>query len=814
MSEDIYKSPDAQKQSVTPREQFMRYVRFLPLILISMALLFSLAYLKIRYETPIFEVKSKLLVAKPTGISNGNEKFDDIFGIQNNSKINDEIEIIKSRMMAIRVVKSLGLQKDIINKGKIRSTHIKNAESPFEFQILHQEDSSKGFTFEIQMQKDHFTLSDGTEKYPYGQVVHQNEVDFRIIKNNIDLTRFASNIFQLSWLPLEKAASGLGGGIVVGLATEGTNVLALSYRTDNVSLGIDIVNGYMSEYQKYNLEDKRLTAESALSFIDAQLADVRKELGEVEQNLLDYREKNSVINAEKQGELAFSEMAETKKMLMEQRIKLRINDFLINYLSDQKNTYKKVSLTLGIEEPALLQLITEFNKLQIERETALKSIPVGHPTIRNLEVALERLRADLVETLQNIRRTQQIVLDDLSRQSNEANTIVSAIPSKEKRGLEVVRQQEILKELFQYLLQKKLETSIASASTISNIKVMESAMQAGGMVSPNKGSIYLIAFIIGLGLPLGVVFLIDYLNDKVRNRVDIQNMTDTPILGEVGHSVEGATGALVVNSNARSVVAEQFRIIRSNLNYMIPDVQKPVIMLTSTFSGEGKSFISTNIGGVMALSGKRTVILEFDIRKPKIMKGLQITEKFKGISNYVIGKASMEEIVYPLPGRENMFVIPCGPIPPNPSELLLSPKIAEMFAWLKEHYDVVIIDTAPVGLVSDAFTLGKYADCVGYVVRHNYTNKKQLLLLDDYYHSKKLPRLSVVINDIQNTGGYGNYYSYGGYGGYGYGYGYGGYGYGYGYGYGSDYFDQEKPKKSKSIFSRAKRRFKKILRLK
>ena len=252
-----------------------------------------------------------------------------------------------------------------------------------------------------------------------------------------------------------------------------------------------------------------------------------------------------------------------------------------------------------------------------------------------------------------------------------------------------------------------------------------------------------------------------------------------PITGEVSHSEEKSL--LVVSKTSRRFIAEQFRIIRTNLQYILPKQEKAVILVTSSTSGEGKSFISTNIGAVMALTGKKTAILEFDIRKPKIMSTLNLPRK-TGITNYIIGKAAYEELAVPVPGVDNLFVIPCGPVPPNPAELLLDERLDELMDKLKAEYDYIIIDTAPVGLVSDAIMLGKYADAALYIVRHGYTFKKQLLLLDEIYVNKRLPRLSLVINDIKAQGGYGRYY------------GYGGYGYkGYGAGYGTEYFEEAKP---------------------
>jgi capsular exopolysaccharide synthesis family protein len=269
----------------------------------------------------------------------------------------------------------------------------------------------------------------------------------------------------------------------------------------------------------------------------------------------------------------------------------------------------------------------------------------------------------------------------------------------------------------------------------------------------------------------------------VKSRADIERATQAPVVGVVSHSDEKET--LVVSRTSRRFIAEQFRIIRTNLEYILPKTGSQVIIVTSSSSGDGKSFMSSNIGAVKALTGKRTVILEFDIRKPKIAGSLRVKHK-TGISNYIIGKASFEDVVVPVPGVENLFMVPCGPIPPNPSELLLDNAIETLISRARKEFDVVVIDTAPLGLVSDPIILGKFADAAIFVIRHNHTYKKQLNMLNEIYISKRLPHLSIVVNDVKDDGGYGNYY------------GYGGYEYtGEGYGYGNDYFEQPANKKSR-----------------
>jgi tyrosine-protein kinase Etk/Wzc len=759
--------------SFSPREIVFKYLPYLPWVLVSMAILFFLAYIKLRYTTPMYSASGKLLVKKNSPYNTGGEKFDDIFMMQGGTNnLNDEIEIIKSSSIAARVVKSLGLQAKFFNKGNIRISEVHVTEFPFVFEIIGIKDSTRSVSFEFLVNgKDQFVINNNTTASDFGSVVDIGGFKFRLFtKQGVSELDFRNKQYIISWAPPEGMIAVLSSGIKVSQVNDFTNVLKLTYESENPRLGVDIINQFMQEYLKAGLEDKRLIALNTLAFIDVQLDTVKKELGGVERNLLNFRQSNKVINPEQQSQLFFSQLYESGKTISEQDVKLTIVDRLINYVGDKNNATKMVPSLLGIEEPSLLQQITEFNKLQLERETAIKTTKEDNPLIKNLDIALAKIRSDMLENLGNVRQTYLVALAALNKRSGFADSQIKGLPAKEKQLLEVARQQKILEELYSYLLQKKLETSISSASTISSVKVLESAMSSGGAISPNRSRLFMLALVAGLLIPVAIIFLKEYLNDKIRSRSDIEKVTSTPIIGEVGHSEDALT--LVAKANNRSFVAEQFRIIRTNLQYMMHKVEKPVILVTSSFSGEGKSFVSTNIGAVMALANKKTVILEFDIRKPKIVSGLNLSRS-SGITNFIVGRVSLDELIVPIPEINNLFVIPCGPVPPNPAELLLDEKIGEMFNYLKRQFDVIIIDTAPAGLVSDAIVLGKFADVTLYITRQSYTLKRQLHLIDDFYVNKKLPGLSLILNDVEMTSG--------------------GYGYGYGYGY-SNYHEVRKKK--------------------
>jgi capsular exopolysaccharide synthesis family protein len=424
-------------------------------------------------------------------------------------------------------------------------------------------------------------------------------------------------------------------------------------------------------------------------------------------------------------------------------------------------------------------LINAYNVAQLERKDLIEAnVPRGNPAVQEKEAMTETLRQRILSSLSNVRKAITTSISDLQSKNATVQAQLRSLPAKQQNYLEIQREQQTKQAVYNLLLEKNEESAIALAATISNSKVLEQAMPNGTPVKPNRRNTQLLALFIGFLLPGLFILGVEVLNDKVTTRNDIERITTATILGEVGHSYSNET--LVVKSNNRSVVAEQFRIIRSNLQYVLSNIQKPVILVTSSFSGEGKSFVSTNIGAVMALTGKKTIILEFDIRKPKILSQLNMGKK-PGVTNYLIGKASLEDLPIPVPETENLYVLPCGPVPPNPAELLLESRLNDLIAYLKNNFDVIVMDTAPVGMVSDAMTLSKFADCTLYIVRQGYTYKRQIALIDEFHQQKKLPRISLVVNDVKAHGGYGYY----GYGKYGYG--------GYGYGYTSGYFDDDTP---------------------
>jgi tyrosine-protein kinase Etk/Wzc len=759
------------------REFFSKYGKYLPFIAISIILGLIAGFLKIRYADPVYQIKSALLIKdeRYQGSSDDN-RFMSLFMAGGESNINNEIEILKSRPLIGRVVKSLNLQWNYWNQGKIRSSLLYK-DTPFTLDIVRLKDSAARLSLQITvLSPNEFRINKQSEKIAFGQIFRTDEGSFRLVRNpSVDFGIFDSNIFFISYSDLPTAVENVVGSLKIQRTQDFSRILEISFLSQNILLGKDVLNQLMKEYAIMNIDDKNKIAVNTLRFIDERLDSLGSELGGVESNLQSFRERNQAIDLEQQSGFYFENLKDIEDMLQRQAINLKIVEYLDGYMRNTANIYQNVPSNLGIEEPTLVPLITEYNSKILQRESYLKNTPEQNVIIQDLNVQIDKIREDILETLNNVRQSYEITRNDLQRRANTMRSQVQAVPGKAKGLLEITRQQKIKEELFLILLQKKEETAIASASTISSSKVVEPATASNVPVKPSKGPIYLLYTLIALVLPIIAIFIIEVLNDKITSKKDIERNSSVPILGEVGHTII-KNDTLVVTNKSRTVIAEQFRILRTSMQYVLKDTKKPVILVSSTFSGEGKSFITTNLAAAIALSGKRTVILEFDIRKPKIMAGFNL-KRTQGITNFIVGNSTIEELVVQIPESENLYVIPCGPIPPNPAELLLDEKIGQVFDYCKSNFDVVLVDTAPAGLVSDAFVLSKFSNCCLYIVRQSYTYKKQLEFIDEVYQSKKLPQMALILNDVKSKGNH-------------YGYSYGGYGYGYGYGY-KGYYDDD-----------------------
>ncbi len=751
------------------KDLFFKYIRFLPVFLVSVALCLLIAYLYLRYSTPIYRVTGTLTFKAEE--SNRGGKFDDLFLAKSVSDVQTEIEILKSRPLMERVVDTARLQVSYYAVGKIKSLNIYTS-CPFRVEIFEIADSSRPFTLNIVFTNDSgFRVNKDKNVFRFGDLFRNAAGVFRL--NRVPWISVGKE-YNVVWNPTAVQAAAYAPMIRVSPKIVGSNIYNIQIDYTNSTLGADIINNLMNQYRRASIEDKNVTINQRLEYIIQQLSRIEQDLDSIENRYIKFKKDNDLTDAKAQLNQYFATQNEADKKTEDLNLQLQIARMLNEYLKDSVNQFEKTPSALTLADGTMSKLIDSYNALQLVRKNMLEQrIPQANPQVLAKTKEIEVLRKNILESLDNLVKVYNTTFDAAYKRGVTAVAKQKEIPEKEQRLLEIERERDGKLSLYKFLQEQREETAMQQAATISNSKILELAQPTNVPIKPNRRGIQLLAIIMGLGLPAMFIFFQEIINDKVNTRYDIEKLTDASILGEVGHSY--SSSSMIVSKTNRSMVSEQFRIIRSNLQYVLNKIERPVIMVTSSFSSEGKSFITTNLGGVMALAGRKTVILEFDIRKPKLFAGLKLSSKH-GLTSYLVGKAKMEELPVKVPGFENLYAISCGPIPPNPSELLLDSRVNEIFQWLTENFDVVLLDTAPVGMVSDAMTLGKFADSTLYIVRQGYTYKKQISLIDEFYRENRLPRISIIINDVKIKPGYG-YYGYGRYG--------------YGYGYGTGYYELE-----------------------
>ncbi|HVF81254.1 MAG TPA: polysaccharide biosynthesis tyrosine autokinase [Flavisolibacter sp.] len=759
----------AEQSSLSAKELFFKYVRFLPLYIICVALSLFGAYMYLRYATEAYRSTGQIIIRDEKSGSGMNDRLEMAMS-DNRKNISTEIEVLQSRPLMERAVQALNLNFNYFVKGKIKELNIYKT-TPFRVEALQLKDSSQSFTLDFVFPDQQSFKVDNSKLIMLGQAFENRYGKFRVVRAGKAAIPPECKVIYNS---TSSQASMLLGGLVV-VPKLATGILTIAMESTNPQLAADVVNALMEEYQQVTIEDKNASTRKSLAFLDANLNDRAKELDSITQKLVAYQKANNIIQPETQANNYFNRIEQAHNREQEQRIQLNNALQIQDYVRD--NSQGLVPSSLGIADPTLNSLISSYNQAQLERKVLLENAQPGHIIVQQKTEEIDAVKGKILENVKNIKSSYNSAIGMVQSSSGEALAQIKTLPDKKQDMLNIQNQLEGKMQIYNQLRSKREESALTLASTISNTKVMQEAVPDSTPVKPNRRSIQIMAFFIGMLIPTIIIIILELFNDKVNSRHDIERLTDATILGEVGHSFGDKT--LVVTSGNRKVIAEQFRILRSNLQYVLTKAPKPVIMVTSSFSGEGKSFISTNVGAVMALANKKTVILEFDIRKPKIASGLGMTKQ-AGLTNYILGKVTLESLPVKVEGQENLFVLPCGPIPPNPAELLLDTKVDELFAWLRQNFDVVVMDTAPVGMVSDAMNLSRFADCTLYIVRQGHTYKKQMALIESHNSEGKLPKISVVLNDVKGQAGYGAY----------------GYGGSYGYGYGSGYFEDEPKQKT------------------
>ena len=578
-----------------------------------------------------------------------------------------------------------------------------------------------------------------------------------------------------------RVAKGYCNSLTIAPTSKTTSVAVISLKNSSLQRGQDFINQLLEMYNRNTNNDKNEIAQKTAEFIDERIGIISKELGSTEANLESFKRDAGITDLTSEAQIALAGNAEYEKKSVENRTQISLVNDLRKYL--RGNEYEVLPSNVGLQDAALIGAIERYNEMLVERKRLLRTSTENNPTIVNLDTSIRAMKANVQATLEGTLQGLMITKESLDREASRYSRRISNAPGQERAYVSIARQQEIKAGLYLMLLQKREENAIALAATANNAKIIDEAIADDIPVSPKRPMIYLIALVLGVGIPVGIIYLVELTKFKIEGRADVEKLTSVPVVGDIPLTDEknDKNGSIAVFENKNNLMSETFRNIRTNLQFMLDNDQK-VILVTSTVSGEGKSFVSSNLAISLSLLGKKVVIVGLDIRKPGLNKVFQLSNKEKGITQYLSNpETDLMELVQPSDVNKNLFILPGGTVPPNPTELLARNGLDRAIETLKKNFDYVILDTAPIGMVTDTLLIGRVADLSVYVCRADYTHKAEYTLINELSFEKKLPNLCTVINGVDlKKRKYGYYYGYGKYGKH---YGYGKrYGYGYGYG--------------------------------
>ena len=789
---------------------------------LSLIICIGLAAVYLRYTTPIYQASAKLLIKDND--QNGGGRSANMLNsatlgmISNSNGFDNELEILTSHSLAQQAVRDLKLYVNYYHVGKVKDellyktqpinvdmdpSHLEKLNAPINLKIERtgnsyhvtgtyfvpvNDDQADG-PFSIDKTFSQLPATIGTRagiiSFNANTVVPMKDGD--VMKVNIQSPKFAAYKYV--------------GELNVSQTSKTTTIAQLTLSDENPQRAIDYLQQLSICYNRQANEDKNEVAERTEEFINGRLEKINAELGNTEGQLESYKKRNGMIDLKANTTSAFSNADQYSQKLSEANTQVALLDEMQNYMDNPNNRFQPLPSNVGLNDDAATSLISNYNQLVQRRNLLLQSASENSPSVMPLTTQIEDMDRAIRRALKQARRNLDIQRNSVASQYGKYQGQVGESPEQERMLTQIGRQQEVKSGLYLMLLQKREENSISLAATADKGKLIDGPA-LGGKVSPKSSMILLAALIIALGLPAIIIFLLEFFRYKIEGHEDVAKLTTLPIIADVAVSTESAKtkGEIVIHENRNNQMEEIFRSMRTNLQFVLEKDEK-VVMFTSSISGEGKTFITSNLAVSFALLGKKVLLVGLDIRKPRLADLFEIDDHQHGITNLLVKNTptweDIQQQLVPSGINNNLTLLMAGPTPPNPSELVSRKSLDDIFAELRKHYDYILVDTAPVGLVTDTIEIGRVCDATVFVCRADFTPKESIVMINSLHNQKKLPKINIVINGIDmSKKKYGYYYGYGRYGKYGryarytyyrqhgsyssYGsYGYGGYG-GYG----------------------------------
>lgn len=805
---DQYSPFDSQEEDIDYRAFFVKNIDYWPLFVISIFIALASAYFFNKYTPAIYQVSTTILIEKDESSLSPQNLIG--FGSMDIKKnIENEIGILKSYSLNYRTIQKLDFQVSYFyTSGLITRELYQNAPiiveldknhpqlvqtiinieiiSNTQYKIRFEEESSWTYNFSSQEFLEEHLDIEYSQVHSFGEVVIQPLFKFKITLIPAYINQLNEyNDLMFSFNDIDYLV-GHYSTLNIAPINNKASIISLSIKGINIQKSVNFLNQLSQEYLDRGLEKKNEVAINTINFIGAELLGIADSLRITESNLQDFRSSNQIMDVEFQAQQVIENLGRLENEQAILLVKSKYYQNLKEYLLERNSVEDiVVPSSIGIEDPLLNVLVSELTQLFNSRSELLFSSTEKNPMVLSLDKQIRNTKDALIENINNIVNTSNIAINDINERINELSSRIDHLPNTQRKLFSIERKFKLNDAMYTYLLQKLSEAQIMMASNHPDNEIIDQARVSQSVKTYPMGKTnYVIAFIIGFIIPLIYIFGKDYLNDKIIDRKDVEKMTKLPIAGHILHNTKETE--LVVAKAPKSAITESFRSIRTNIKYLAEGKEKQIIMVTSAMARAGKSFVAMNLASIFAQYEKKTVLLGFDLRKPSIFQDFNLTNSL-GLSTYYINSYNIEEIIQKTM-IDNLDIITAGPLPPNPAELIASIETKKLFEKLSKIYDYIIIDTPPIGLLTDAFLLMEHADVNLFIVRQDYTVKKVFESIIKDIEQKKLANFSILLNDVKPQKG--------------------SYGYGYGYGYGDSnnagqgYYLDDMPDQRKSFFKR------------
>ncbi|MEM7550831.1 MAG: polysaccharide biosynthesis tyrosine autokinase [Bacteroidota bacterium] len=743
-------------------------IRFWYLIIISGLLGFLSAYLINRYSTRIYTVKASIIIKE-------NQENTEAQLLYNNNIVNpyrnfyNEVHVLKSYPLIQNVIESLNMMITFHREGNIKNSEL-YGNIPLTVSLLSKGDNiwDKSLLlnqfnekeFGLDYFEDQSNELPAKKRYEYGDTIQISGESMTVIKSS---DKSFNNNIKIKFSNPYLLAKAYSSKLNISWREQGSSVLDLGLSGPVPNKEIDFLNRFIEVYQEYDLEKKNQRAEKSVKFLEDQLLQIGDSLKYYESQIQRFNENNLSIDISEEAGRLYSKIQELESQLLEMRLKESYFEYLKEFLD--KNDIGEAIITpssVGISDPVIVELITQLiNLISSVPEEGKTELFAQNPLYKDLERRMNLTKASILKTISNYSQTSEINRKFATEQMKVVKQELKKLPGIRQNLVDIERNYRLRENLYTYIQQKKAEASISRATATSDIAVINPPARLGGAIKPNVSQNYVIGSFAGILLPILIFILIELLNTRVQSKEDIESTVGFPVICGIGH--DNSKDNLVAFNKPKSAIAESFRSLRSNLNYFTEGKDKKIFVITSSIAGEGKTFTTINLGTVLAFSEKRVLIVGADMRRPKIFDDFGLKNEF-GLSQYLSGMNNLKEVIQET-RINNLHLISGGVIPPNPSELLLTERCKKMIPNLLESYDYLIIDTPPVGLVTDAYVLSEKADHTLFLVRQGITPTEVLKYSEEEFKRRNITNLSILLNDIKKVGlgyGYGNNYGYGG----------------------------------------------------